>query len=421
MEILLFIFYLLLFSTFIFIVPFFKKSSLERKYLLVLFLIKVGTGVAYGRFFQQPAYINRADTWNFYKLSLDEKRWLLNDPLSFTKDLFTHGYTDSGNLFSGLNSYWNDLKTNLLVKIFALINVFTNNSYYTAVIFFNFIFLTGLVALYKFFDNIFPKKKWFIAGGIFLFPSTLFWCSGIHKDGFVLAALGWLFYFLYQFLEESKYSFKGITVVIVASLVVFAFRNYLLFAIFPASILWFSSEKWNEKKLLITTVVICGSLLFFFGFHYLVPSINFPSFIVAKRNEFLQLTGNSLVIAPNLNTSFTSFLNFFPFAIDMALFRPHISEVEGVVYLPAILEWIFFLCLLTFAVFKTHWKSMTPIVLSLFLFCLICLLIAGYTVPFSGAIVRYRAVIWPFLIVPLFGLLNINFKKIFPFQKKNRV
>ena len=159
MEIFIFIFYLILFSFFITQVPLFKTSGMGKYPLIALFSIKIGAGIAYAKFYTLPKYYNGSDTWRFYRLSIAETKWVLHDPLAFFKDTFNYSYSRSGNLFSGKDTYWNDLKSTLVIKLMAIANAFTNNSYYTNIIFFNYLFLFGLVALFKLFIQIFPNKK----------------------------------------------------------------------------------------------------------------------------------------------------------------------------------------------------------------------------------------------------------------------
>ena len=159
MQIIVFIFYFLFLSFAISKFLFTKSLELADPALIILFAIKILAGFAYAKFYTLPKYYAGSDTWRFYHLSLSETNWLLKNPAAFIKDLFVHGYSDTGNLFSGENTYWNDLKSNIIVKILALMNVLTNNSYYTNIIFFNFLFLFGLVALFRLFNNLFPEKK----------------------------------------------------------------------------------------------------------------------------------------------------------------------------------------------------------------------------------------------------------------------
>jgi hypothetical protein len=105
----------------------------------------------------------------------------------------------------------------------------------------------GLVALFKIFITVFPEKKILLIGCIFLLPSTLFWCSGIHKDGLILSATGLIIY------DFSRIIGKGITVkllvrVAILLALIFALRNYVVLCLIPALFAWGLSERWPEKK-----------------------------------------------------------------------------------------------------------------------------------------------------------------------------
>jgi len=311
LEAVIFIFYLLLFSYAVISIPFFKNSGIGRLTLALLFIIKVLAGFAYAWFYKLPGYAAGADTWRFYKLSLGEKEWLLTDPVAFIKDLFVHGYQNRGGLFTGENSYWNDLKSNVPVKLLACMNVLTNNSYYTNIIFFNFLYLFGLVGIYKVFSSVFPAKKWLIIVGVFLLPSTLFWCSGIHKDGLVLSATGLVFYHFYKMMKDRKSIFVHVAAIMLCLILIFTLRNYVALALLPALFCWGFSEKMPRYKLLIFpgTYLIC--LSFFFGIRYVFPQFDFPQYIVNKQHEFLQLQGGSSISLQPLLPSLKSFIVFF--------------------------------------------------------------------------------------------------------------
>ena len=74
---------------------------------------------------------------------------------NFFKDIFNHRYSNSGNIFIAENSYWNDLKSNVIIKLLAICNVFTFKNYYANIVFFNFLFLFGLVAFYRLMSALF--------------------------------------------------------------------------------------------------------------------------------------------------------------------------------------------------------------------------------------------------------------------------
>lgn len=411
MEAAIFIFYLLVILYAVTSIPFFKNSGLSKLQLILIFVCKILAGVAFAWFYKLPKYYAGADTWRFYRLSLDEKKWLLSDPIAFIKDLFIYGYDKSGNLFAGENSYWNDLKSNVPVKIMACMNVITNDSYYTNIILFNFLFLFGLVALFKMFNSIYPEKKWLLVVGIFVLPSTLFWCSGIHKDGLILSALGLLTYNFYKLLRRDGALLKRILVVVLCIIFIFPLRNYVALAVVPALFSWWLANRYKTKTTLIFCIVYSVGIGLFFVAPAIHPALDFPAFIANKQAEFVALDGGSEIHFQPLQPNFKSFINFFPSAADMALFRPHITEVKSLTFMPAIAE--IFLMVLLFVLFLFYRNKSDEGDRSINFFCiffgLTLLIIAGYTITFTGAIVRYRSLVLPFLITPL--ICNIDWKR----------
>lgn len=409
MQAAIFIFYLLLVCSAIIAIPFFKSSGLKRWQLISLFLIKVLSGIAYALFYKLPKYYAGSDTWRFYRLSLQEKEWLLDDPLRFTKDLFVHGYDKAGGLFVGENSYWNDLKSNVIIKMTAVMNVATNSSYYTNIILFNLLFIFGSVALFKLFNDVFPGKKWLIIFGIFLLPSTLFWCSGIHKDGLILSAVGLITYYFYAGLKERKFSVKHILVIALCLILIFSLRNYVAIALLPALFCWWWSTKLTGRRWLPFLIVYLFGVILFFSSKYIIPALDFPQYVAQKQFEFSQLEGASTVINKTLKPTVSSFISFLPSAIDMAFFRPHILEAKNLSYIPAALENILLIVILLVAFFRRDKKQKIPVA---FWFCIFfsggILLLSGYTITLSGAIVRYRSISLPLIITPMLCLIDFS-------------
>ncbi|MDQ6813674.1 MAG: hypothetical protein M3040_08060 [Bacteroidota bacterium] len=411
MQAALFIFYLLIFSFFIITIPFFKKSGIGKTPLIALFIVKILAGIGYGKFYTLPKYYANSDTWRFYRLSLEETKMLRQSPLLFSQDLFHYGYSSSGNIFSGENTYWNDLKSNLPVKIMAVFNVLTDNSYYTNIILFNFLFMFGLVALFKVFNTICLGKRWVIIGSIFLLPSTLFWCSGIHKDGLILSAIGLTIYCLFTLINKGV-AIKHILLIIFSFVLIFALRNYILFTLLPALVCWVVSEKYPKQKRAIFITAYTVAVMCFFMLPLIFPAVNLPLYIVGKQQEFLQLSAGSHVAAAPLIPSFTGFISYLPHAVDMAFFRPHITKALNLSYLPAIIENVLLITLILISAFRFNKHTpLPPVVLCLLSFSMSVLLICGYTVPFTGAIVRYRSLVLPLLLTPLLCSANFSFPK----------
>ncbi len=403
MQYLIFIFYLLVFAFTICKIPFLFKQT-GKTTIVVLFVVKVLAGIAYAKFYSLPKYYTGSDTWRFYRLSLPETKWLLADPTAFIKDLFVFGYQSSGNIFSGDNSYWNDLKSNVLVKIMAVVNVFTASGYYANILFFNFFFLFGLVGIFRLLYARYPLKKFWIIASVFLLPSTLFWCSGIHKDGLILSAAGLSFYLIDKQLKAGV-TLKKMFALAACMLIIFALRNYVAFALAPALLTYGLVNKFASKQNLIFAAVYLSGAVLFFCASLINPALDFPAFVVAKRNEFFLLEANSGVAAIPLLPTVKSFVAFIPYALDMAVLQPHVTGIKNLAYLPAAFEIVALFVLVLAAVIFFNSKRLTGNV-SLLLFGISILLVCGYTVPFVGAVVRYRSIALPFIFGPLLCMVD---------------
>jgi hypothetical protein len=400
LEIFVFIFFLLLCCFGVSKIPFLKKSGLSKSVLIGLFLLKVVAGLGYAYFYKLPRYYATADTYRFYKLSLTETKWLKSDPVGFFKDIFSYGYSSSGNIFSGHNSYWNDLKSNIPVKLMAFTNVLTNNSYYTNIILFNFLFFIGIIALFRLFKAVYGSSDWLLIGGIFLLPSTLFWCSGVHKDGLILSAAGLLFYCVYKIFIKGIKS-KYLLTIIGCAILIFGLRNYVVLAMIPALFAWGLAIGYPNRSSPIYVGITAVCILLFIGSFYVQEPIHIPSYIANKQHEFQQLSGASAVNVKPLAPTLESFILYLPSAIDMAVLRPHITEARHVSYIPAALENVLVILLLIITIIRWR-KTKSSIHTGFFLlFAFTILIIAGYTITFSGAIVRYRSFALPFVITPL--------------------
>lgn len=371
-------------------------------------MLKIFAGLGYAFFYQLPAYNANSDTYRFFNYSLEETDLLLHHPIQFIKELFSFGYSTSGNLFVGDNSYWNDLKSNLIIKLLAVCNIFSFKSYYVNIVFFNFFFFIGTVAMYRFIRAYHTEQKWITLACIFLIPSFLFWCSGIHKDGLIFSLIAII---LWQFNQcmKNKFNFSKLLILTISLLLLFGLRNYVCLSIILCLFSWFVAEKKQSIKPFLYIYTI--AFVFFFCGSLINNKLNFPQYIVTKQEEFKKLSGGSSIVTNDLQPNIISFIKYLPQAIDIVLLRPHFNEVKNKSYLPAIIENTFVLILLiSVIVLKKKKHTLPAALIATLFFATTLLLITGYTITFSGAIVRYKSIALPLLILPLITL--IDFKKL---------
>ncbi len=409
MYYLLFAGYLCLFAWLITRLGFFQKSGLSNAQLVILFLLKVMAGIFYGWigiYYGQYAYMY--DTWGYHYLSVEEYKLLFHSPAEYFSNIFQSGYESKyGGFFSSDYSWWNDLKSNMFIKFLSLVNVFSFGNYYVNVIFYSFITITGPVAIYRVFTDVFPGKKVHVLLATFLIPSFAYWTSGIHKDGLVFMALSLITYHVYFGLKEKKFRLSRLLPLFFSFIIILSFRNFLLVILIPALFSWILSTRIKKRNAIIyiSTYLICG--LLFFSLRYIFPGLDFPQAVVDKQNAFKSLQGNSGIDLPELKPTLGSFLLNTPHAISSTTLRPHPGDVKHILSMAAASETAFLLLLFfLFLFWRTNGVTSTSFIWFCVFFSFSFLLSIGFTVNFLGAIVRYRSIILPFLLVPVISLIN---------------
>jgi hypothetical protein len=396
--------------------PIFKHAELPWYWLIAIFFIKILAAWLYGIFYSQDAYLANSDTWRYYTLSLKETDWLLHDPVAFFVDLFQSGYDRPSHLFSSHASYWNDLKDNVIVKSIAVCNVLTFRNYYANAVIFNLVYFIGPVLLFGVAVRFCNLRKWVLVILVFFLPSFLFWQSGLHKDGLIFTCIMVIVNRFYQLVEQGRtINWKQIGSLIIASVLLFSFRNYMLLMMIPALGVWWLIKKMRTSGWWLSISIYGLMALIFFTSAHVVSSLNFMQYVVDRHNEFVSLGGGSQIQLPQLEAGWKSFLSYLPSALDMAFVRPYLSESGSITYLAAFTEQIFMLFFTVYLLtpysknirYSNHSYTCMGLAGFLLFFSISILLLAGYTVTLSGAIVRYRSMILPFLM-----LLVAQFKPI---------
>jgi hypothetical protein len=142
------------------------------------------------------------------------------------------------------------------------------------------------------------------------------------------------------------------------------------------------------------------------------PRLDFPQAVVNKQQEFKQLMiGGSTIPMKDLEPSVISFIKNTPQAINLSAIRPYPSDVRHILSLAAAIE---INALLLLFVLFLFWRrngngttSRNFLYFCVF-FSLTLLLAIGFSVNNLGAIVRYRSVIMPLLVIPMVAQVNWN-------------
>jgi hypothetical protein len=404
LEYLLFVVCLVLFAWLVTKVKFFTRSGLSQSQLVILFLLKVMAGIFYGWIgLYYGGLAQMWDTWSFHTNSIQEYHLLFNNPHEYFTNLFKDPY-ESGvsKFFETTDSYWSDLKGNVFIKILSVFNILSFGNYFINVVFYSLITLFGPIAIYRVMKDAFPGKKIAVLLATFLVPSFLYWTSGIHKEGLIFTGISLIIYCIYFGSKEKKFGFKRIVCLLTGLLLILTLRNFIIIIIIPAIVAWLLSNRWPKYGLAIFSSLYLFFIILFFTARYINPSFDFPQAVVNKQQEFMNLAGGSSIPIRQLKPDAISFLKNTPQAITLSTIRPYPSDVKHILSLAAAMEvCALLLMFILFLIWPKNGLQSKNLVYFCIFFSTSILLAIGFSVNNLGAIVRYRSIILPLLVIPM--------------------
>ena len=369
------------------------------------------------------------DTINFYNMSK-----AFNECLRYNPEIYYHLFNiDNENFAFYSESYeyvlkiqaWarNELSSYTVIKLAALLNILSFNSFVGTSLLFAYLSFWGLILITKTLHNISNlRESNFSIYVILLTPSLLFWCSGINKDSLIIFFTG-LSAFSFMKITQQRNFLNPWLLIIIASLYFIAIiKLYVLICIIITLLILliitlFSSFKKSFSLLILSPFIILlisGFILVTvntisnFGDRYDISKIEKQ--IIGVQSYHKQLSNNEsgydldLKNNPTLNDQIIAS----PKALITTLFKPFIWEVKSPLTISYALEnmiltSIFILLLLSGHINKL-WSAFrsNKTVQFCFIFTLIFSITVGLLSFNYGALARYRTPMLPFLV---FGLI----------------
>ena len=414
--------------------PFFQKSGVKPLALSFVFALKVLAGI--GLTLVYTYYYPDRSTADIYKYfddaqiiasTLPEHPKLYaelisgindNDPQleSYVKQMknwsahsdqwFSYTQTRNFNIFNS---------NRIITRFNALLWPISLGNMYTHVLFMCFLSLCGLIALFRLLTSRIKEKQLPLFIVIFLWPSVLFWCSGVLKDGIIITAFYTLLYVLF---DKEKINNREVSKTLFISLLIALLiitKYYVILALIPAIIGMII--QWMRKSikplhahgfaLTICFIMIVGSSLFRI-------SPNGIDIIQAKREEALKaaILGDAkhYLFVDNMDNTTLGFIQKIPEAFANGLFRPFLWETgkSPFIALTALENLVLILLIIGAIVFpdKKQFNDSKVWVLISFVLCLA--LIIGFTTPISGGIVRYKTAFIPAFCSALVMLIDFS-------------
>lgn len=380
-----------------------RINKIPTGWLMLAFSLKVIAGILYG--YLHARYYPENDTWSYHNEALRQYHRLLISPSSF----FSSGYIldQFNDIFSSTDyAVWKNTGNILVIKLLTLFNLLSRGNYYINVIFFNIFPLWGLYRIYKVITGYFTTHHRLLWIAVFFIPGCLFWNSGIHKDGLIVFFTGMLIYAIYQHMQRP--AFKQLLIAFISLVFLFILRNVTVFLIMPAIIAWWWTTSGKLSSLRAFSIVYGTFLLLFFSSSFLPDKFNLPLRLAERQHQFMTLSANTVLPLQPLNESAYSYIKVLPQALANSFFHPYVTEVRGLLQLAAFLEvvlvWLIILLCLFFRKQDIKAIILHPFFLFLLFYSFSSILLVGYTVPFTGAIARYKS-FYEMLFVSCFILI----------------
>jgi hypothetical protein len=304
-ELVLSVVYILFFLLLIQKLKFFDVPGITKTSISIVFGLKIIAGIVLWAIY--TFYYKDRSTADIFKYFDDSK--ILFDSIRTHPSDFMHMLFGMGNNSTYYDQYYvqmhnwarqydsnlyNDSHT--IIRFNAFARLFSFGYYQIHSIFLCFLSLSGLVAIYKVFAPLLPGKEILAAVSIFLFPSVLFWGSGVLKEGIIFFGLGIL---LLHWFNLFRFGFRISSILYVgaALLLLLATKFYILVSIIPGLVFiaWVLKRGANQVFLKFSIVMVCyGSLGL--AVRYFIPAYDPLQVLVIKQQDFVSLARGGLFL-----------------------------------------------------------------------------------------------------------------------------
>lgn len=370
-------------------------------------------------------YYNGGDTTAYY----NDARLLIKTLFNNPNDAISIFFSDNKNESLQLAYYYKNFRfltasdTLMVVKISALLQLLTFNSFLVTSALFGFLSFFCIWSLYSTFCKINPEMVGKMALSTLFVPSLVIWGSGIFKDTICISLLALTFVKVYPLAEKFKLTLSTLFIVIISTVLIVIIKPYI-FLIFSLSFLLYLAIKNISKvknpliKVLIAPILLLSSVVI--GY-YSFTTIGETNKLYSSEQilETAETTAKYLTYISSRDESsgytlgdveYTplGLIKSLPEGINVTLFRPYLWESKKPIMLLSALESFAFVVLtLKLFWFRNPIKVIKVVlkdnlIIFLLIFSLIFSFVVGITTFNFGTLVRYKIIALPFYLCAIF-------------------
>ncbi|RAW01061.1 hypothetical protein [Pseudochryseolinea flava] len=387
-----------------------KQSSLKNLYWPTL-LFKVGAGIALGVVYTY--YYTIADTLAYHEDGTKLSNLARTDFASYLRF-----FNEAGEQYS----FWHRLnfktpRALFLSKITSVFCLLTSDNYWVISAYYSFFSFLAAWYLMKILIRLDESLKIPAIVALLLFPSIVFWTSGIMKETIAMASLYFISIIFLKIWLGERVKIAQWIVLPVACWLLWNLKYYYMAILLPvlATALMFNLFVFPYLKLKGLLVRIVLWIVIFLVPLY-VASLIHPNFyperfltvVVDNYYDFLELSSPSDVAHfDGLEPTVTSLLIHAPKALTAALYRPWPWEVDGIFKVLAAAENVMLLLLTIGAI--TNWKQVVSsqhrvLLVSVIIYVVTLAIFLALSAPNFGTLIRYRVGFLPFFVM----IISVN-------------
>ena len=363
-------------------------------------IIKVVAGIAVGLVYKHY-YKVEGDTYTLFNLAAYLASLAGSNFDNFLNIILYNEFDTGSKTFFFI---WNQPRSLLFVKIVSIINLISDNNYWITSIYLSIFSFYGCWRVSNLLVKEFKVEKRSAALSFLLFPSLVFWSSGVLKEAIMLGAICFMVSAVIEIIKKTRIPLNVIALIL-SALVLWFLKYYYAVIVFAVLAAYFLVTVFFKTKLLkligLPAIIVIGIVLTATLHPNLVFS-NFPGAIYQNYTSIVKAAGSPDFHFDSLTASWGSIIENLPKAFITGILRPFPWEASANFQVVAAIENFFILLMSLSAIAFIIYQKKNILSVELgacFLFVLIMSTFLALSTPNYGTLLRYKTGYMPFLLL----------------------
>lgn len=374
--------------------------------------------------------VGDGDMYNYFEdlkvlIDLSKKDFIVYLKVLFSDVNLFDSLTSSIHILNPITTISNS--TFFVSKIASVFGLFIGPKFLSIGIIFSYLSLEGLLMIYKGVENLICRFSRFQQFIFFFSPTFLLWSNGILKEPILLLGLGFMIFFLSDFLM-NKFRFRSFSFLIFGFLLVFFIKAYVLliffFSFFIALLINYTVTRRGVFKKIFTTIsfsiLLVSIILLSNRFFSASNNLDFQRFsldLLKEQIEYqagteFQLEGNSNIQSTEIDFTLSGLISNLPLYVFKGLFRPFLTDYFSPIFLLFGLESLLLLILLLYSFYYLMKGALDfdlkakLLLSSFFLYIVFFSFFLGVSINNLGTLIRYKVPLLPFFYCILISIIS---------------